>query len=252
MLVISLDPFFAEGKSEEFENVVSVLVEKGYSTFIVNNIAHINILKKYKVKLIAGPYLYTFNRWAVSFLENSNIMALQSPAENSEKNLEAIFENSAERSRVLVSVFSYPVLFRMRFKLPGDYDFTYFSDKEGMGFKVNSTPDGSFVMPEYPFSLLDKMETLKSKGWTHQLIDFSKTKILKSDIRNLVSIIQKHEFIEGASRFNWKNGFYNPEKMEAYQAAQARNAQASKTIKAEIVFERNVIGAVQKEMGSPF
>ena len=228
MLVISLDPFFAEGKSEEFENVVSVLVEKGYSTFIVNNIAHINILKKYKVKLIAGPYLYTFNRWAVSFLENSNIMALQSPAENSEKNLEAIFENSAERSRVLVSVFSYPVLFRMRFKLPGDYDFTYFSDKEGMGFKVNSTPDGSFVMPEYPFSLLDKMETLKSKGWTHQLIDFSKTKILKSDIRNLVSIIQKHEFIEGASRFNWKNGFYNPEKMEAYQAAQARNAQASK------------------------
>ena len=99
-------------------------------------------------------------------------MALQSPAENSEKNLEAIFENSAERSRVLVSVFSYPVLFRMRFKLPGDYDFTYFSDKEGMGFKVNSTPDGSFVMPEYPFSLLDKMETLKSKGWTHQLIDF--------------------------------------------------------------------------------
>ena len=53
----------------------------------------------------------------------------------------------------------------MRFKLPADYDFTYFSDKEEMGFKVNSTPDGSFVMPEYPFSLLDKMDALKNKGW---------------------------------------------------------------------------------------
>ena len=83
-------------------------------------------------------------------------------------------------------------------------------------------------MPELPFSLLDKTENLAASGFKKMLIDFSKTKILKSDIRNLVSIIQKHEFIEGASRFNWKNGFYNPEKMEAYQAAQARNAQAAK------------------------
>ena len=110
-------------------------------------------------------------------------------------------------------------------------DFTYFSDKEGMGFKVNSTPDGSFVMPEYPFSLLDKMETLKSKGWTHQLIDFSKTKILKSDIRNLVSIIQKHEFIEGASRFNWKNGFYILKKWKLIRQLRLEMPMIQKTIK---------------------
>ncbi|MGN0728092.1 peptidase U32 family protein [Treponema sp.] len=231
MVMISLDPFFDEGRADEFGRTLSALVEKGYTAFIVNNIAHINILKKYKVNIIAGPYLYTFNRWAVSFLENNNIMALQSPAENSEKNLARVFETPAERSRVLLSVFSYPVLFRMRFKLPADYNFTYFSDKEGMGFKVNSTPDGSFVMPEYPFSLLDKMDTLKGKGWTRQLIDFSKTKVLKSDIRNLVSLIQKREFITGASRFNWKDGFYSPEKLEAYQAAQERNMQAAKLSK---------------------
>ena len=173
--------------------------------------------------MIAGPYLYTFNKWAVSFLENQNIMALQTPIENSERNLEETFASKAERSRVLVSVFGYPVLFRMRFKLPEDYDFTFFRDKESTSFKVNSTPDGSFVMPELPFSITDKMETLKSKGWTRQLIDFSKTSVSKAELRTMVNLLRTKTVIPETSRFNWKDGFYNPEKIEAYQAAAARN-----------------------------
>ena len=172
--------------------------------------------------MIAGQYLYTFNKWAVSLLENQNIMAVIPPAENSESNLCETFETENERSRVLLSVFAYPVLFRMRFKLPKDYDFTYFSDKEKMGFKVNSTADGSFVMPEAPFSLLDKMDSLKTKGWKRQLIDFSKTKVTKGEIRGLLNLLQSHGYLEGSSRFNWKDGFYSPEKIEAYQAANAR------------------------------
>lgn len=224
MVIISLDPFAAEGTNDKLEEKLNILIEKGFTTFIVNNLAHINMLKGKKVHMIAGPYLYTFNRWAVSFLENQNIMALQTPLENSEKNLEETFETSAERDRVLLSVFSYPVLFRMRFKLPKDYDFTYFYDKEKMGFKVNSTEDGSFVMPELPCSLLDKMDSLKHKGWKRQLIDFSKTKVLKGDMKNMLNLIQNHEFITGSSRFNWKDGFYNPEKMEAYKAKAEREA----------------------------
>lgn len=219
MVIINLDPFAAEGTIDDLEEKLKVLVEKGYTTYIVNNLAQINILKGYKgVHMIAGPYLYTFNRWAVSFLENLNIMPVVSPYENSQRNLESIFETASDRSRVLLCIFSYPALFRMRFKLPKEYDFTYFSDKEKMGFKVNSTEDGSFVMPEYPFSIIDKIETLKNKGWSRQFIDFSKTKVLKGDVRNMISLIQSHGLIDGASRFNWKDGFYNPEKIEAFKA----------------------------------
>lgn len=232
MVMISLDPFAAEGTESELEKNLSALIEKGYQSFAVNNLAHIAILRRHKnIKMMAGPYLYSFNRWAVSFLENHGIMALQSPAEISEENLAGIFESASQRSRVLLSVFSYPVLFRMRFKLPEEYDFTYFSDKEETGFKVNSTPDGSFVMPELPFSLLDKLDVLKSKGWTHQLIDFSKTRILKSDIRDVIAIIRSRQFIDGSSRFNWKDGFYSPEKMEAYKAAAERNAEKNAALK---------------------
>ncbi len=225
MVIISLDPFVPEGTLGELSEKLDALIEKGYSTFIVNNLSHIKLLHGKKVNMIAGPYLYTFNKWAVSFLENQNVMALQTPLENSEKNLEETFETQAERSRVLLSVFSYPALFRMRFKLPEDYDFTYFFDKERMGFKVASSDDGSFVMPEYPCSLIDKMETLKHKGWKRQLVDFSKTRVLKSDMKGLLGIMQKHEFITGSSRFNWKDGFYNPEKIEAFKAKAEREAQ---------------------------
>ncbi|MBO4404599.1 MAG: U32 family peptidase [Treponema sp.] len=224
MTILALDPFVPEGTAALLKENLDVLIQKGYTTFIVNNLAHINMLKTKKdVHMIAGPYLYTFNKWAVSFLENQNIMALQTPIENSERNLEETFASKAERSRVLVSVFGYPVLFRMRFKLPKDYDFTFFRDKESTSFKVNSTPDGSFVMPELPFSITDKMETLKNKGWTRQLIDFSKTSVSKAELRTMVNLLRNKTVIPETSRFNWKDGFYNPEKMEAYQAIAAKN-----------------------------
>ena len=234
MIVISLDPFVAEGSADELRDTLKTLFDHGYRNFVVNNLAHISMLRGMKdergngTNLIAGPFLYTFNRWAVSFLENQNIMAVQMPFENSEKNLSLTFESDMEKSRVLIPVFAYPTLFRMRFKLPKDYDFTFFSDKEGMSFKVNSTADGSFVMPEAPFSIIERMDALKSKGWTHQLVDFSKTKTTKAVLKDFMSLMYKHEHVQGASKFNWKDGFYDPEKMEAYQASSARAAQSAK------------------------
>ena len=224
MLFLNLDPFVAEGSAAHLKEVLDALIEKGWTNFVVNNLAQINMLKGKKVNLLAGPYLYTFNRWAVSFLENQNVMNYISPLENSEENLKDTFYAKGEKDRVLLTVFAYPQLFRMRFKLPSSYDFTFFSDKEGSSFKVNSTVDGSFVMPELPFSLLDKMNSLHSKGFTHQLIDFSKTRVLKSDIRDMIKIIQSKDVVQGASRFNWKDGFYNPEKIEAYQEKAKRQA----------------------------
>ncbi len=226
MVIINLDPFCAEGTSSSLKAELDELVAKGYTNFIVNNLSHIEMLRGKNLNLIAGPYLYTFNRWAVSFLENLNLMALWTPIENSADNLDETFTTFTERSRVLLSVFAYPVLFRMRFSLPEEYDFTYFTDKENSEFRVNSSVDGSFVMPELPFSIIEKIEQLKGKGFKRYVIDFSKTQVRKNDMRDLTNIMQKHEIIEGASRFNWKDGFYNPEKIEAYQAMNEKKAKA--------------------------
>lgn len=222
-LYISLDPFCSALQEDKLKEELSKLIEDGYTNFVVNNLAHIQMLKKKNVNMIAGPYLYTFNRWAVSWLENQNIGAFIMPYENSRRNLEATYDENV-RSRVLVPVFAYPALFRMRFKLPSDYDFTYFEDKEETVFKVNSTPDGSFVMPEQPFSILDKVNFITSSGFKKVLIDFSKTKVTRSQIKAITTSMAKSQPLPDISRFNWKDGFYNPQQLEEYKAAAERAA----------------------------
>lgn len=222
-VIISLGPFCPAATEDVLASDVEKLASLGFSTWIVNNPAHISMVKKTGSNLIAGPYLYTFNRWAVSWLENQGIGAFITPLENSRRNLEATFD-FAFRSRVLISVFAYPALFRMRFRLPKAYDFTYFSDKEGMTFKALSSPDGSFVMPENPFSIVDKSMFLQNAGFNRFLIDFSKTKVKKKDLHQIVMAMHRQQVLPSTSRFNWKDGFYSPEKIEEYRSANERAA----------------------------
>ena len=227
-LYISLDPFCSSSQEDKLLQELSSLMDDGFINFVANNLAHIQLIKQVKkdrpINIIAGPYLYTFNRWAVSWLENQGLGAFIMPYENSRRNLEATWEQNV-RSRVLVPVFAYPALFRMRFKLPSDYDFTYFEDKEEKVFKVNSTPDGSFVMPEEPFSIVDKTAFIKQAGFKKILVDFSKTKVSRSQIKAITTSMAKGQPLPGISRFNWKDGFYSPQQIEEYKAANERRAQ---------------------------
>ena len=220
-IFISLDPFCSAAQEDQLTNELELLIQDGFKNFVVNNLAHIQILKNKKVNMIGGPYLYTFNRWAISWLENQDIGAFIMPYENSRRNLESTYEQNV-RSRVLVPVFAYPALFRMRFKLPSTYDFTFFQDKEGSIFKVNSTKDGSFVMPEEPFSILDKIEHISSSGFKRFLIDFSKTKVSKNQIKAINTSMSKALPLPDVSRFNWKDGFYSPQQIEEYKLQNER------------------------------
>ena len=228
-VIFSLDPFCPQGIEESLSAQIDELVGIGYKTFVANNLAHISMLRKKSVAYIAGPYLYTFNRWAVSWLENRGVSAFVSPYENSRKNLEAVFEESV-RARVLIPVFAYPALFRLRFRLPERYDFTYFSDKSDMNFKVNSTDDGSFVMPEVPFSIADKASTLEGAGFKRFLLDFSKTRLKKAEFRQVMQSYLKKIPLEGASLFNWKEGFYSisPEEYKAKFGEKTKNARGKR------------------------
>ena len=229
-IFISLDPFCSAAQEDKLKEELDKLIADGYMNFVANNIAHLQMLKGTKVNIIAGSYLYTFNRWAVSWLENQNVGAFIMPYENSRRNLEATYEQNV-RARVLVPVFAYPALFRMRFKLPSDYDFTYFEDKEEKVFKVNSTADGSFVMPEEPFSITDKTDFITSSGFKRLLIDFSKTKVSRSQIKAITTSMVKGQPLPGVSRFNWKDGFYSPQQIEEYRLANERAAERKASAK---------------------
>ncbi len=216
-IIISLDPYCPASREEEISADISSLIAEGYKTFVVNNIAHISMLRGKGANVIAGPYLYTFNRWAASWYENQNIGAFITPIENSWSNLQSTWEQNV-RDRVLVTVYAYPALFRMRFKLPDSYDFLYFKDKEETVFKVSSTVDGSVVMPEAPFSVADKVDVINNEGFKRILIDFSRTSVTRQELKAVMNSMFKHQVVPESYRFNWKDGFYSPEKIEIYKA----------------------------------
>lgn len=224
-IIISLDPYLPASLEPAMSETLAKLMELGFKTFVVNNIGHIAILRNKGANLIAGPYLYTFNRWAVSWLENQNIGAFITPVENSWDNLKDTYDVSV-RDRVMVTVYAYPALFRIRFKLPKSYDFLYFRDKEETEFKILSNDDGSIVMPENPFSITDKVEMLQTDGFRRILIDFSRTSVTRQELKVVSNSIAKKQPILDTSRFNWKDGFYSPEKIEEYKAMNERQAAA--------------------------
>ena len=69
-----------------------------------------------------------------------------------------------------------------------------------------------------PFSILDKIDILSQNGFKRYLIDFSKTKISRGELKSIQASMSKKQVLPEVSRFNWKNGFYNPEQIEAYKS----------------------------------
>ena len=115
----------------------------------------------------------------------------------------------------------------MRFSLPKDYTFTFFSDRQGGSFKALSTQEGSYVFPEMPFSIADKTAVLQKAGFRRYVVDFSKTKVDRQEYRAVMDSLRKGTALEGVSRFNWKDGFYDPDRIEEYRQMNERASERS-------------------------
>ena len=232
-IFISLDPFLPQEKEPLLAQQLERLTAQGYRQFIVNNPAHISLLRSKENFLVAGPYLYTFNCWALSWLQENGIYAYIPPAESSRENIETVFVPEL-RPHVLLPLFSYPALFRMPFVLPKNYNFLYFSDKQGESFRAFSTPSASFVLPDKPFSIVDRCHALQRQQFSHFLLDFSHTVVQRREYRYLLQLLREGKPLQDSVRFNWKEGFYNPQRVEELKelgkkAAAERKAHTRKT-----------------------
>lgn len=215
-IFISFDPFVGEDDFAKLEGQIHKMLEASYKNFIVNNPAHISILRKENVTLVAGPYLYLFNRYAIRWAEENSITRFISPLENSQDNLDASVSEFSPtlKSNVLLTVFNYPALFRIRRPLPKFYNFNLVSDKKGDMYRLLSTPSQSFVLPERPFSITERLNSLRKLGYKRFLLDFSQTAINKADYKTIFSAALNSEGLSDTSKFNWKEGFYDKEKVE--------------------------------------
>ncbi|MDR3130111.1 MAG: U32 family peptidase [Treponema sp.] len=225
-IIPALDPWFPQADERELKETIDALLEKGFRQFMVNNLGHFSLfrqtagLKTAGLKtagLIAGPYLYQYNRWAQAFVSSLGAAAAVSPPENNRQNLEKTIV-PGRRAAIFITLFSYPALFRIRAGLDSFYGFGEFQDSLNEGFRLisNDAADaacggasgGSLVIPEKPFSIVDKAPFLKEAGFRRFILDFSGPPLRKKDYRAIMSAFEEGRPLPGTSRFNWKDGFY--------------------------------------------
>jgi len=232
-IILTLDPWFPQeiagyenGKAQE---EIGQLIEKGYTKYVLNNPGHFSLFKAYeKVKLIAGPWLYTFNSWSLSFVSSFGADGFISPLENNRQNLERTLGlksrgsekkggkkdgkklHNALQSKFFITVFNWPPLFNIRADLGAVINFDSFEDNKDEAFSLATSPEGSRVYPQKPFSIIDKIQFLKEAGFARFIIDLSGPVVLKkSNYRDLMRAVKESAPLPHASRFNWKDGFYS-------------------------------------------
>jgi putative protease len=206
-----LDPYFPQALDSLLAEEIPRLFERGYREFVVNNPGHISLFRDLPgARLIAGPYLYGFNRWAAAFIAGMGTEALVCPLENNRQNWEKTVEQN-RRSQAFVTVFAYPALFRIRADLGPAYGFGSFQDNKEGQFRLVSERDGSRVYPEQPFAIVDKIPFLQEAGFRRFILDFSGRPLKKKDYRDIMNAVKNAAPLPNSVRFNWKDGFFSPE-----------------------------------------
>ncbi|MDR0301830.1 MAG: U32 family peptidase [Treponema sp.] len=227
-IILTLDPWFPQAdagyETGRVAGNIEQLIEKGYYQYVVNNPGHFSLFKGYeKVKLIAGPWLYTFNTWSLSFVSSLGADGFVSPLENNRQNLERTLgvksrsgekkgskkRHSALHSKFFITVFAWPPLFNIRANLAHVLDIDSFADNKDEAFSLVTGQEGSRVYPQKPFSIIDKIPFLKEAGFARFIIDLSGPVLKKSNYRDLMRAVKMSAPLPHASRFNWKDGFFS-------------------------------------------
>jgi putative protease len=226
-LILSLDPYFPQADDAVLAAELKDLAEAGYRNYIVNNLGHLACLRGSGARMIAGPYLYTFNTYAFDFVRSLGLGQAVTPLENNRQNLERSIEPKARRD-VFVTAFAYPALFRIRADLTPLYAFDYFTDGRGDTFRLVAGRDGSLVLPDQPFSIVDKLPFLREAGFTKFILDFSGPPIRKRDYKDVMDAAAEGRPLINTTRFNWKDGFFQAPTEGARPEGEGRGARGGR------------------------
>jgi putative protease len=210
-MILVLDPYFPQALDGLLTEEIPRLFALGYREFVVNNPGHLSLFRDLpSARLVAGPYLYGFNRWAAAFVAAMGTCALVCPLENNRQNWEKTVGQN-RRSQAFVTVFAYPALFRIRADLGPACGFGSFQDSRDGQFRLVTEQDGSRVYPEKPFTIVDKIPFLRAAGFRRFILDFSGPPLKKKDYRDIMNAVENAAPLPNSVRFNWKDGFFSRE-----------------------------------------
>jgi len=239
-IILTLDPFFPQTDAcyenevitnPVFAEDIKFLNELGYHQYVVNNPGHFSMFRDFdNVRLIAGPWLYMFNSWALSFAASLGVDGFVSPLENNRQNLERTLGVDSKdkegrgkkhqnkisgilHSKFFITVFSWIPLFNIRADLGqssigNELKLKSFADNRGEEFDLMTDREGTKVFPKQYFSIIDKIPFLKDAGFKRFIIDLCGHSVKKTEYKDLMRSIAESSPLPDSNRFNWKDGFF--------------------------------------------
>ncbi len=220
-LVLWLDPYYPESDVEWLEPELEYWISKGVRSIVVNNLGHLGFLRGRDIDLIAGPWLYAFNTWAAGFLFDQGVSIIVPPQEISKQNFMRLCETVPPQAMMPI-VFSYPSLFRIRGDLASKYDSSSFADRDGTSYRLEGRRDYSLLVPDRPFSILDRTPFLRKEHVDKFILDLSNANPARGLFRDIAKAAAEALVLPDASRFNWKDGFWNEDEAGAAGAEGSR------------------------------
>lgn len=207
-VIIYMEPYFDENACNFWSSAAQKLVDRGFNKFMANNYGQLNVLRRFSAERIAGPYLYVFNSFAAAFLAEQHVRNFVSPLENNKRNLYQVQEH-IKNQNIIVPIFAYPELFQIISRLDNHFHEKFLKDVQtDYEFSVEYGKEKITVLPEIPFSITDKVNDLKKRGFKKFFVDLTGMKVSKSLYREILQYISESRHMEQTCRFNWKDGFY--------------------------------------------
>ena len=130
------------------------------------------------------------------------------PLEISKQNLMRMAE-ALPSSLFMPVVFSFPQLFTIRGDLAKTHGTDRFADRDGQGFTLNSRRDYNVLVPDRPFSIIDRTPFLRKEKIERFVLDLSNASPNRGFFRDIAKAAAEAKVLPDASRFNWKDGFYS-------------------------------------------
>jgi putative protease len=196
---IELPHFMSEKKLEFYKTFVSLLVQKGFTRFMLSHISQKEILPEQAI-FAMNENAYAYNDAAVKHYRSEGAKLISYPIENDSENLNAFSYKAG-----IVPLYFFPRLFisRMPVKQPQN---EIFKDDTGKEFRKVVREGQTIVVPEKPTAFFQYVKDLKKTGFGRFMIDLSFEKPSSNRFNTLLKRYFSSEQIQPSDNFNFKRG----------------------------------------------
>ena len=194
-----------EGEWSLFQELISLLDKRGFSSFRLNNLGHFYLFNNQQAAMAAGPLLYVLNSCAAFALKELGVHEFSLSMEDDKKNMEVVLRSGVGLP-VSATVYSPIALFTSRIPMPSLGSRPILESDSGDEMYFDFSTGLTVVSAGRPFSLLGRLQELKNMGCGSFVVDLSREGVFSSQGKEVIVALNSNQPVANTSLFNFDRG----------------------------------------------